>query len=360
MKVLSNHKEIADFLGSDPLLSFSLRITGKCNLRCKNCYAASGIPLKNELTKEEIFDLLFQAKSLGAIRVFFTGGEPFIREDFLDILREAKRLKYAVYLSSNGTLISEEKAFQLADLGLEVLQISLDGLGQTHDYLRGKKGAFEKAVKAIEILRKQLQKTKLAVAFTLTKENLWQTQGVFELAGELGADIFSLIPLFKCGRSSAKNDVSPEQKKQIFNEVSNLYLKKRKFPGWSTELSILASRGVVPEALTKTKYGKGFVCTFPNIFGVDANGDVFPCDGLIGQKKLYLGNLRKYSLVEMWNHKVMVELRKINSSDLRGACRVCRHLEECAGGCRASSYLDNNSFFESDSLCQSFFDKKLT
>lgn len=359
MKLLSSQREINDFFGIEPLLSLSIRTTGKCNLHCKNCYASSGTPLKNELAKEEIVDLLFQAKDLGAIRVFFTGGEPFIREDILEILRVAAELKYAVYLSSNGTLISEEKASQLADLKLEVLQISLDGLVQTHDYLRGRKGAFGKAVKTIKLLRRQLRKTKLAVAFTLTKDNYRQTQEVFELAAGLGVDIFSLIPLFRCGRSSGENDVSPELKRQVFSEVSDLFLKKRNLPGWNTELSILASRGVVPEVLAKTEYGKGFVCTFPNIFGIDANGDVFPCDGLIGREELYLGNLREYSLAEMWNHKAMLKLRKINTPDLKGACSVCRFLEECAGGCRASSYLDKKSFYESDSLCQSFFDKKL-
>lgn len=361
MKLLSTSREIKNFLGIEPVQSASLRVTQKCNLRCKHCYAAAGQKLKNELTLDEIKRVIDELRELGAIRIFFTGGEPFTREDFVEVLSYAQRNKFAIYLSTNGALINRGLISRLRNLDLRVFQVSVDGLEKTHDSIRGVSGSFSKAINAIKLAKRNLKNTEIALASTLMRENVHEIDKLLDLAIQIKVNIFALIPLFPAGRSLQIDDLTLQEKREIFSKVCQLYKMKKANLNLPTfpYLSILISPGVIPESLPKTKYGCGFVCTFPSILGINANGDVFPCDGLIGYKKLLLGNIRKNSLKEIWNHPLMKKSRKMNPNDLDGVCKKCRYLSFCMGGCRAHAFIKYGNFKAPDPLCQSFYENNL-
>ena len=75
MKILSTANQIKSFLGVEPLQTITIRVTRACNLKCLHCYSISGVKLKNELSLIEIKNIINQSKKLGAMRIFFTGGE---------------------------------------------------------------------------------------------------------------------------------------------------------------------------------------------------------------------------------------------------------------------------------------------
>lgn len=161
MKTLSTGNQIRNFLGIEPLQTITLRVTKACNLRCLHCYSISGEKLKHELSFEEIKNIIDQSKALGALRIFFTGGEPFMRADILKILKYADDNNFAIYISTNGTLLNKKIARSLNSLRhLRTLQISIDGLEKTHDIIRNKKGTFNKAISSAKLIKKEFKKDK--------------------------------------------------------------------------------------------------------------------------------------------------------------------------------------------------------
>jgi len=356
MRILSTANQIKNFLGKEPLQSASLRVTMACNLKCKHCYSVAGNKLNNELSFKEIKRVIDELKQLGAIRIFFTGGEPFIRPDILDILNYADKNGFAMYISTNGTLIDLQTINRLKLLKhLRTFQISIDGLRKTHDSIRGAKGTFDRAINTIELAKKKLKNTKITIISTLMKENANEMDKLLELAIKLKIDNFGIVTLYPIKRSTKVKDVSTLLKYKIFKKLSEIYIKERP----RLNIGLLVPPAIIPQPLSELEYGGGYVCSFPSLLGINANGDVAPCDGLLHSKKLILGNVRKKSLIEIWNHPLMKKLRNIEPEDIEGICQKCKYLSFCIGGCRARVYLKYGNFKAPNPLCQSFYETGL-
>lgn len=357
MRILSTTNQIKKFLGREPMQTISIRVTKGCNLKCIHCYSFSGTKLKNELSTEEIKDLLLQAKELGAMRVFFTGGEPFIRPDICEVLNYADENELAIYISTNGTFIDKKIAHTLKQLKhLRTLQISIDGLKKTHDLIRGVKGTFDKAINSTMLIREAFRNTekKITFAMTLMEINKNEVIKVYKLAILLGINVFGLIPLYPVKRSEKARDVSTKEKYKICQELCKIYEDKNP----DTKLGLLIPPALIPEPLKEVEYGCGYVCAFPGMLGIDANGNVAPCDGLFEYKNFTLGNIRNQPLRKLWNHSLMKRLRKINPKNLTGVCKKCKHLTFCMGGCRARAFIEYGNFKAPHPLCQSFYEEK--
>jgi len=357
MKILSSNKQIKDFLGAEPLQTIAIRVTQACNLRCQHCYSVSGKKLQNELSLNEIKKIIDRSKKLGAIRIFFTGGEPFIRRDICEILKYADKNRFAIYISTNGTVFNKRTINFLKSLKhLRTIQISIDGLSKIHDQIRERKGAFNKAIKWAKVVKKELKDKKVAFIFTLMKKNKNEAERVLKLAMSLEIDIFGLVTLYPIKRSEEAEDVSTIDKYRIFQKLCRIYKRHKRT---KLKLGLLLPPVLIPKPLREIEYGCGYVCTFPSMLGISANGDVAPCDGLLSYKNFILGNIRDHSLKELWNHPLMKKLRRINPDDLRGVCKKCKHLPFCMGGCRAKAYIEYGNFNAPNPLCQSFYENNL-
>jgi MoaA/NifB/PqqE/SkfB family radical SAM enzyme len=133
--------------------SITISLVSRCNLRCIMCNYWKSAP-KNELTTQKVKDILKQAKELGCASCCFYGGEPMMRSDIFELIKYAHNLGFKVNMISNGYLIEAKRASMLAESGLNDIVISIDALGDIHDEIRGMKGCFEKAIVAIQELRK--------------------------------------------------------------------------------------------------------------------------------------------------------------------------------------------------------------
>lgn len=356
MKILSTANQIKNFLGKEPLQSASIRVTMACNLRCKHCYSIAGNKLEDELSLEEMKKVIDELKGLGAIRIFFTGGEPFIRPDILDILSYTDKNGFAIYISTNGTLVNSKIIERLKLLKhLRTFQISIDGLRKTHDSIRGAKGTFDKAIDTIKLAKRKLKNTKITIISTLMQENANEMDKLLKLAIKLKVDNFGIVTLYPIKRYPDAKDISTLQKYKIFKKLSEIYTKERP----KLNIGLLVPPAIIPQSLSELEYGGGYVCSFPSLLGINANGDVAPCDGLLDCKELILGNIREKSLNEIWNHPLMKKLREIKPEEIKGVCQKCKYLSFCMGGCRARAYLEYGNFKAPNPLCQSFCNKNL-
>ena len=128
-------------------------ITNSCNYSCGYCvFSAANGKVPGELTTKETFEVLDGLKKRNFTHIKFTGGEPFIRKDFLDILKRSSELEFIVDVSTNASLITKEKAEQLSKLDLQMVHVSLDGYDQeSHEAVRGPK-TYSKTIRGIEHL----------------------------------------------------------------------------------------------------------------------------------------------------------------------------------------------------------------
>jgi mycofactocin radical SAM maturase len=168
-------------------VNLTWEVTLACNLRCRHCLSAAGEPVPGELTRDEALDLVDQIHRTGVFQINFGGGEPFLRQDFEEILEACHRRGIVTCISTNGTLIDEARVDRLAESGLVAVQVSLDGaLRDSCDAVRGN-GTYDRAISALRLLAQRPIPT--SINAVLTAANADEIPSLYDLADSLGVSL---------------------------------------------------------------------------------------------------------------------------------------------------------------------------
>ena len=198
----------SQYLKTDQLKELWLHITNRCNLSCQHCLFTSGPTSTEEMTAELILNRAKEAVDLGCKIFALTGGEPFFHPEIDKILSGLLNFPEChVVILTNGLLL-EEKLTDNFDLRRIHLQISVDGLNDRHDAIRGR-GTFVQ-------LRNQLLTLKhRGVPFTLSmcveRRNLHDMAGLVDFAAEVGASNLHYLWYFIQGRGNQTGFVPAEE-----------------------------------------------------------------------------------------------------------------------------------------------------
>ena len=338
------------------LVSYS--ITSRCNLACKHCYSESTEDSgSDDLTAEESLRLIDDLAGWGIGLLVFDGGEPLCRGDFLELARHASERGIQVGIGSNGTLIDEAIAKKMLDAGIRSVAISIDGADpETHDSFRGKRGAFDEALRGADACRD----AGLSFQFNmvLRKPVLPQVPNMLRLAVESGAEaaeFFDLVPAGRAKRECRDEALSVGERRNVMEWLAEaqvdcpivirvptcpmypLVLKQRKIHPKYVPMNILAR---IPY------YGRGCAAGMPmGYLVVRANGEVNPCMLL----QVNLGNVKERSIRQIWQESpVLAQLR--SRASLKGACGKCEYRDVCAG-CRGRAYEDTGDILAADTGC---------
>lgn len=270
----------------------SIDITNNCNLRCLHCYNYSGenICMKNEMTDEELIKLVDDISIFEADNVCFCGGETLLRKDLLvKLISKLSKNKINTSLVTNGILLTDDVAKELKEAGIGQIQISIDGIGASHDRLRGKDGVFEKAAAALANLKANSMKSN--IAFAPTPWNITEFKDVVNFALELNVMELRVQALMPIGRASLNS-------KEII-PTNNQYRELRK--------AMLESKRMVKKSKRNLKIEWGdpidHLIRFPQeedfsyMVTIKANGHISPSMYL----PLSVGDIRKHSIIEYWN-----------------------------------------------------------
>jgi len=357
LKTISTRKEIKGFFGEEPIMAATIRVTKACNLRCPHCYVNAGEKLENELSLEEIKSIIVQLAKLKVFSIFFTGGEPFLRKDIVEILKYTNKKGVGIAISTNGSFLNKEVLKKIKNLRFDLFQISLDGPKEIHESIRGK-GSWQRTIANIKLARSILDQ-KVGLGVVIMKNNWNLLDQTIAKGVNCGADRITLMCLILSGRASEKLNPSPKEFLESVNKIFDKYKILQSKAKFSKDTTI-------PSALIPKKWrGKGLhrtfaPCSFPYYVAINSNGDVAPCDGLFNYPEMIIGNVRKNSLSEIWQKsKLLRDLRKINPSDLKGVCKKCIYRDYCAGGCRASAYINYRDFRMPDPICQTVYEAGL-
>lgn len=315
--------------------------TNACNLRCIHCYQNAGL-VGNQLNRSQRIKIVDELASSGVAMLAFSGGEPLMDSDFLEIAELAHQSGMYLSLATNGTLISSDNISELSRL-FGYIQISLDGASpEIHDGIRGVKGCFQETLDGIKRCIEHGITT--AISASLTRYNLHQIPQIYQLALELGADYFCMFNLVPAGRARAELDVTPAQRESILRFLALKALQNPKpkvlctAPQYARVIAQLSAQLGI-EAKAASHYGLiqnfGWIsefiggCGFGRMYAaIDPDGSFKPCVF----SDLVLGNLVRQSLEPLWDHPMLIEAR--DRSKLKGSCGACRYKYIC-GGCRA-------------------------
>jgi radical SAM protein with 4Fe4S-binding SPASM domain len=170
-------------------LAGTFELTFRCNNRCLHCYVNKGAHDKGEEAKEltynQICRILDTVAEEGCLFLLFTGGEPFIREDFLDIYTYAKRKGFLTTLFTNGTLIDPHIADILREWPPRSIEITLYGMSEgVYEKVTRVPGSYAKCVRGIELLVERNLPVKLkAMIFRLNRHELDEMKAFAENLG---------------------------------------------------------------------------------------------------------------------------------------------------------------------------------
>ena len=359
-RVLSRRTEIEDFFGELPLMSASLRVTKRCNIACGHCYANASrdIRPKNELTLQELMSITDQLADLGTMEVFFTGGEPLARrEDLIQTMQFAHQRGLRVLLSSNGVLVNESFLDRVRNIPFKLFQVSLDGPEPVHDSVRGA-NVYKRATAALRAASLALR-ANVTIGTVLMKPTADTLDQVMVIGHELGADTFALMLLIPSGRADSALQPTPLEQQKALDRV---FQKYRELGGQLRfAVNTTLPPALVPADLRAQGLHKRFaLCSFPYTVGIEANGDVAPCDGFFNSPEFIAGNVRETPLREIWQRSAILrETRQVEPEDLKGVCANCIFKHYCAGGCRAAAYLASARLDMPDPVCQRFYEAGL-
>ena len=159
-------------------------MTRRCNLKCVHCYAKSeDKDYDNELTHEQSLKMIDDLAAFGVPVLLFSGGEPLIHPRLVEYAEYAVKKGMRAVISTNGTLITKEKAETLKKIGLSYVGISIDGLEETHNKFRGVNNAYKKAMEAVKNC--QAAGIKVGLRFTINKRNVADIPGIFDILDKM-------------------------------------------------------------------------------------------------------------------------------------------------------------------------------
>lgn len=289
-------------------LTAHFELTYRCNLSCLHCYAANR-KIADELSISQIENVLQQLADMGCLFLTFTGGEIFVRNDTLSILQTAKHLNFALQLFTNGTLITEGIADNLADIMPMSVEMSLYSIDPAiHDRITKLPSSHAQTLHAIKLCRDRGLNT--VIKTPLMTYNASEFDAVRDFAEKAGCRFvfdFMLVPTDSGDSTMIEHGLSEDQ-------IMEFLIKH-------------ADKGITPPSKTP---GSAPLCgAGSNALCINPYGDVFPCLAI----REPVGNIKQQTLADIWHSSVLDKIRNTRYCNVHG-CRDCDlsgFCSHCAG-----------------------------
>ncbi|KYK35159.1 MAG: radical SAM protein [Theionarchaea archaeon] len=320
-------------------------VTNKCNLRCKHCYLREELKSPSaepagELNTEECMKVVDQLEEASVFFVTVLGGEPFVRSDIMGILQYLGEKKFWTTIDTNGTLIGEDTARKLADIGIKGINVSLDGPDAgINDAIRGK-GSLKKVICGINYLRDF--GIPFHIAVTICKMNYTEIEKMADFSFQIGAETVKLGLYTDFPQNPLSSSMNLERE-ELFAVTKTIREIRTKFPKGFISSTFHESVGFFPPESEDAKnvLNSRFVrCGLgATQLVILHNGDVIPCTYM---RDKILGNVMEIPLSTIPDtpeFAVFKKLREITIDEANEKCAACEWKYFCGGGCRGQAYL---------------------
>jgi Fe-coproporphyrin III synthase len=328
--------------------------TMRCNLHCEFCYVGDLLNIEGEWREELSIDALAKAfPERSGFQINLTGGEIFMRKDIMSVFELFRSKGYACgYLTTNGTIINEERADALADLAaagfLKHISVSIDGPGELHDAARGVKGTFDRTTAGLRRLqaaaRRKHAPLRVSINTTVAHETIEELHRMVDVAEELGVDAIGLNHLMYSTPDEVAETVrlidpsggTPESAIATFVtedpglDIERVRAQVAALGDKCRAKNVLFDfRPKVHPQLVDNYYTPGAKlagrCLYPFLHArVSFSGKVYFCPFI----RVEVGDLTQSSLEEVWNGEKYVSMRKaLVENGIFPVCRRCCKVE---------------------------------
>jgi radical SAM protein with 4Fe4S-binding SPASM domain len=307
--------------------------------------------------------LIDDLASFGVPVILFSGGEPLMRPDLVELASYAVRSGMRAVISTNGTLISKDKARELREIGLSYVGVSLDGMEAVNDRFRGKKGAFRDALGGIRNC--QQAGLKVGLRFTINRMNAAEIPAIFELLEKEDIPRVCFYHLVYAGRGSelVEEDLSASETRKVVDLIID-------------RTKDLHDRGIPTEVLTVDNHADGphlylrmlreknpraeEVLHLLKMNEGNSSGRGIGCiswDGSVHADQFWrhytFGNVLDRPFSEIWSdlsNPLMAKL-KDKKNYIKGHCATCKWLDICAGNFRVRAEAVTGDIWAPDPAC---------
>jgi radical SAM protein with 4Fe4S-binding SPASM domain len=338
-------------------------VTRQCNLHCRHCYASAGSARSpDELTPAE-GRALIEELACGVPALVFSGGDPLLRPDLLDLVRLAVDRGIHAALSTNGTLIDGMAARRLGEAGIGYVGVSLDGIGELHDRFRGLRGAYERALEGLRHCRDA--GLRVGLRFTLSRPTLPHLDRVLDLMETERVHRGYVSHLVYVGRAHrlAPFALTPAETRAavetIFDRAESLHRRDVRLElvtgnsdadGVLLYLRARARRAETAALVHELLARRGGNSAGRAIANVDDRGFVHP-DQFWPHHSL--GNVRERPFGEIWSDEGQPLLARLRDrrAHVHGRCARCPFVDLCGGGSRVRAESLTGDLWASDPAC---------
>ena len=314
-----------------------LELTLRCNANCFHCGSRCDAKGADGLPSEEYLRVLREVKEeldWKKIQICITGGEPMLRPDFFSLLGEIRAMGFHWGMTSNATLITREAARRLRETGMDTISVSIDGLEETHDRLRGLPGGYRAAMRGIGNLLEEGGFRAVQVTTVVNHESIRELDKLYEIFSGIDIDSWRVVDLEPIGRAKERPELmlTPEDHRRLFSFILGKRLERMPVQyGCSHFLGPWLEREV------RDWY---FLCN-AGIYtaSIMANGDIGACLDIPRNEKTVQGNIFRDRFTDVWRERFGIFRRPL--SERNKTCSECPERKWCAGGAAHSWDYEN-------------------
>jgi radical SAM enzyme (rSAM/lipoprotein system) len=302
--------------------------TRRCNLNCLHCgsdcsknYFFPDPPFKDFL---EAIAPVKAAYPNTAITVAITGGEPLLRNDLAECGRALIKNSFGWGIVTNGYAYTREIHTQLLDAGMGAISVSIDGLEDSHNWLRGNAESFRRAMEAVRIIVPSAERLNFDIITCVNSRNLGELDKLRDLFISEGVPAWRLYTIAPIGR--ARNNPALRLNPGEIETLLDFIARSRKECAMDIVFGCEAYTGPYEEKVRPY----GFFCRAGiNIASVLADGSIAACPHI--SRDFIQGSIYHDRFIETWYTRY-APFRRRQWTRRTGPCAVCRHFRQCLGG----------------------------
>jgi len=329
---------------TDLPLAMLAELTHRCPLRCLYCSNPLKLEKKNsELSTEQWIDIIQQAREIGILQIHFSGGEPALRKDLEDLVKAANNMDLYSNLITSGVNLQEKRLRNLADLGLDHVQISFqDSEEKQSNKICGHRNGYRIKLEAAKIVRKL--GLPLTINAPVHRMNIDHIDSIINLAVELDAARLEIAHVQYYGWAYHNRASLMPKWSQV--EMATKVIKNAR----ENLQGILVIDYVLPDYYAKKPkscmwgWGKQFLNITPS-------GNVLPCHAAESITDLEFDNVTEKTLLDIWKFSKSFNMYR-GIDWMPETCRTCERQKIDWGGCRCQAYAITGDASNMDPACE--------
>lgn len=314
-----------DLVKEHPLKQLFWECTLRCNLHCRHCGSdCKNIATTPDMPKEDFFKALDSVKQQfnpHKVFVILTGGEPLMRPDLEECAKGIYEREFPWGMVSNGLALTPERYRRLLNRGLRSMTISLDGLHDSHNWMRGNMYSFENATRAIEMVIKS-NEIAFDVVTCANKRNLSELPELKEYLINIGLKSWRIFTVFPMGRA-AKDPMmhlDNDEFRQVFEFIKATKKEGRIDVNFGCE-------GFLGEYESEVRNHFFFCQAGVTVGSILCDGSISACPSI--RANYHQGNIYKDDFLDVWNNKF--QSYRDRSWMKKDDCADCKYFRYCRG-----------------------------